>query len=80
MSELTSPKNNILKQSQKSKLVFLLEDASFNKVASVSQSIKGSSVIRAGVEEENGQTLQLLQKNLNPQYNEEENEDDEVPR
>ena len=67
MSELTSPKNNILKQSQKSKLVFLLEDASFNKVASVSQSIKESSVIRTGLEEENGQTLQLLQKNLNPQ-------------
>lgn len=69
MSELSSPtnnKNNILKQSQRSKLVFLLEDASFNKVASVSQSIKEISVIRAGVEDENAQTLQLLQKNLNP--------------
>ena len=53
MSELTSPKHSsILKQSQKSKLVFLLEDESFNKVANVSQSIKGSStVIRAGVDE-----------------------------
>jgi len=69
MSELSSPtnNNNILKQSQKSKLVFLLEDASFNKVASVSQSIKGSNVFRGGVEDENAQTLQLLQKNLNPQ-------------
>lgn len=69
MSELSSPtnnNNNILKQSQRSKLVFLLEDASFNKVASVSQSIKEISVIRAGVEDENAQTLQLLQKNLNP--------------
>ena len=70
MSELSSPTNNktnILKQSQRSKLVFLLEDASFNKVASVSQSIKESTVIRADVEDENAQTLQLLQKNLNHQ-------------
>ena len=54
MSELSSPTNNktnILKQSQRSNLVFLIEDASFNKVASVSQSIQESSVIRTGVDD-----------------------------